>query len=130
LLDDGVDAYHPSAVRASMGAVFRLPVVSAAFAEFTAWASKHGYHVIGTSARGHTDYRAAERYPLPLVLLLGSERLGLTAAQIAACETVLRLPMQGRVSSLNLSVAAGVLLYAIHDVLDARGALPGSPATP
>ncbi|MBX7253027.1 MAG: hypothetical protein K1X50_13685, partial [Candidatus Promineofilum sp.] len=81
------------------------------------------YRLIGTSARGQADYRRVERYTLPLVLLLGSEREGLTAAQTAACDALLRLPMRGRATSLNLAVAAGVMLYAIHDSLDAQGRL-------
>jgi len=124
LLDGGVDALHPAAVRASMGAVFHRPVVAAAFADFLGWARAGGYRLIGTSARGQADYRRVERYTLPLVLLLGSEREGLTAAQTAACDALLRLPMRGRATSLNLAVAAGVMLYAIHDSLDAQGRLP------
>jgi TrmH family RNA methyltransferase len=123
LLDGGVDALHPAAVRASMGAVFHRPVVSASFADFLSWARAGGRQLIATSARGRGDFRAAE-YALPLVLLLGSEREGLSAGQIAASDALVRLPMRGRITSLNLAVAAGVLLYAIHDSLDARGLLP------
>jgi TrmH family RNA methyltransferase len=116
LLDSSVDPYHPTAVRASMGALFWHPVVMARFDEWAAWARGHGYHVIGSSAHGETDYRtvACER---PLVLLLGSEREGLSPEQMAVCERVIRLPMHGRVSSLNLAVAAGVLLYGILERL-------------
>ncbi len=123
LLDGGVDALHPAAVRASMGAVFHKPIVSAAFDDFLAWARAGGYRLIATSARGRGDYRAAGFAP-PLVLLLGSEREGLSAAQIAACDELVRLPMHGRITSLNLAVAAGVLLYAVHDGLAAAGLLP------
>lgn len=124
LLDGGVDALHPVAVRASMGAVFHRPVVAATFDAFLAWARPGGYRLVGTSARGRGDYRAVAGYRLPLVLLLGSEREGLSAAQIAACDDLLRLPMHGRATSLNLAVAAGVMLYAIHDSLDDQGLLP------
>ena len=123
LLDGGVDALHPAAVRAAMGALFHKPVVNAAFDEFVVWARAGGYRLIATSARGRSDYRAAGYAP-PLVLLLGSEREGLSAAQIAAADDLVRLPMHGRITSLNLAVAAGVLLYAIHDSLDAHGLLP------
>ena len=124
LLDGGVDALHPAAVRASMGAIFHRAVVSASFADFVEWARASGRQIVATSARGRGDYRAA-RYTLPLVLLLGSEREGLSAEQIAASDDLLRLPMRGRITSLNLAVAAGVLLYAIHDSLDSQGLLPG-----
>jgi TrmH family RNA methyltransferase len=124
LLDGGVDALHPAAVRASMGVVFHRPVVSASFDDFAAWARRRGYRLVATSARGRGDYRAPAGYALPLALLLGSEREGLSAAQIAAANDLVRLPMRGRVTSLNLAVAAGVLLYAIHDSLHAQGLLP------
>lgn len=110
LLDGGVDPYHPNAVRASMGALFTVPVVSASFAEFTHWAKKHNYNVIGTSAHAETDYRTADD-KRPLILLLGSEQKGLSPEQLAVCDQTVRLPMHGKVSSLNLAVAAGVMLY-------------------
>ncbi len=117
LLDGGVDPYHPTAVRASMGALFWHPVVNASFEEWARWTRRHGYHVHGTSAHGDVDYRAVGGYERPLILLLGSEREGLSPEQAAVCEQVIRLPMHGRVSSLNLAVAAGVLLYAVRDNL-------------
>jgi TrmH family RNA methyltransferase len=112
LLDGGVDAWHPHAVRAGMGAHFTKSIVPATFAEFAGWAKEHSYPIIGSSAKAELDYRKAQ-YALPGVLLLGSEREGLTAAQQAACTQVVRLPMRGKVTSLNLSVAAGVLIYEI-----------------
>jgi RNA methyltransferase, TrmH family len=111
LLDGGADPAHPNAVRASMGAQFWLPVVSASFDDFAAWAKGHGYHLFGTSAHGSLDYRSVTGYPRPCILLLGSEQKGLLPEQTAVCEQLIRLPMQGRVSSLNLAVAAGVMLY-------------------
>ncbi|MCI0521433.1 MAG: RNA methyltransferase [Chloroflexi bacterium] len=112
LLDSTLDAYHPAAVRASMGAIFWLPAARASFAEFTAWAQGHGYAMYGSSAHASQDARG-RRYPRPLILLLGSERQGLTPEQAAVCRHNLRLPMRGRATSLNLAVAAGVMLYAM-----------------
>jgi RNA methyltransferase, TrmH family len=113
LLNSGVDAYHPSAVRASMGSIFWYPIVSASFDEWVQWAGQHGYHIHGTSAHGSVDYRAVMAFERPLLLLMGSEREGLSAAQAAVCEQLVRLPMHGHVSSLNLAVATSVLLYAV-----------------
>lgn len=111
LLDSSVDAYHPTAVRASMGALFWHPVISTSFSNFAAWANGNGYHVYGSSAHGAIDYREMSGYEAPRILLLGSERQGLTPEQTFICECIVRLPMCGRVTSLNLAVAAGVLLY-------------------
>jgi TrmH family RNA methyltransferase len=113
LLDGGADPFHPNAVRASMGALFRAPVVSATFGEFVAWAKEGGCTVIGSSAHASLDYRAAD-YKRPLALLLGSEQKGLSPEQRGVCSQMIRLPMQGKVNSLNLAVAAGVLLYAMR----------------
>lgn len=111
LLDDSADPTHPGAVRASMGSLFWHPVVQVSFAEFALWSRQHGYHVYGTSAYGSEDYQSLERFERPMLLLLGSEREGLTPEQAAHCQHLLRLPMHGRVSSLNLAVAAGIMLY-------------------
>lgn len=115
LLDSSADPYHPSAVRASMGALFWRPVMQTTFAEFIRWAKGLGYTICGTSARGSLDFRSVKHYPSPLILLLGSEREGLSPEQRQACDLLLRLPMHGKATSLNLAVAAGVLLYAILD---------------
>ena len=112
LLDSTLDVYHPGVVRASMGALFWHPVIEASFAEFSSWASRYAYHVYGTSAHAKEDYRSVT-YPSPRILLLGSEREGLSQAQMAACELTVSLPMLGRVTSLNLGVAAGIMLYAM-----------------
>jgi TrmH family RNA methyltransferase len=112
LLEGGVDAYHPTAVRAGLGAHFWLPLAQTSFNEFASWAKDQGVQLCGSSARGGVDYREA-RYLRPLALVLGSEREGLSESQHAACQQLVSLPMQGRATSLNLAVAAGVLLYTI-----------------
>lgn len=113
LLDGGVDPYHAAAVRASMGALFWHPLVQTSFKAFALWAREAGYTIYGTSAHAALDYRQVRSYPRPLILLLGSERKGLTLEQTAECQVMLRLPMRGRVTSLNLAVAVGVMLYSM-----------------
>jgi len=112
LIDSSVDPYHPSSVRASMGAIFWYPIVTASFAEFVRWAKPHAYRIVGTSARGKVDYREAD-YARPLIVLMGSEREGLSQEQVSTCDQLVRIPMRGRVSSLNLSVATGIMLHEV-----------------
>ena len=114
LLDNSVDPSHPTAVRASMGSLFWHPVINASFDEFTSWVRRHDYGVYGTSARGDASYESIGEYERPLVLLMGSEREGLTPEQAAVCDALVRLPMRGQVSSLNLAVATGVMLYEMY----------------
>lgn len=110
LLDGGVELVHPTVVRASMGTLFWTPVVQASFDEFLTWARKVNCQLIGTSAKADVDYHTLVPQ-IPWVLVLGNEQKGLSREQTDACDVTLSLPMRGRVSSLNLSVAAGVLLY-------------------
>jgi TrmH family RNA methyltransferase len=121
LLDDPAnnqfcaDPYHPASVRASMGAIFWYPLVTTTFTDFVSWAHPQDYHIIGTSTHASMDYKTVKEFTFPLILLMGSERQGLTPAQSTACEVMLRMPMKGRVTSLNLSVATGVMLYSISN---------------
>ncbi len=110
LLDGGVELYHPTVVRASMGTLFWKSIIQTSFAEFIDWVRKGNYQLVGTSAKADVEYQTLVPQT-PWVLLLGNEQKGLSAAQTAACDVTVSLPMQGRVSSLNLAVAAGVLLY-------------------
>jgi TrmH family RNA methyltransferase len=111
LLDGGVDPYHPSSIRASMGTIFWKPFVQSSFEVFNDWRRKNGYNLIGSSAHAKEDFRAFRRGSQPTILLLGSEQKGLSQDQMMACDVNLSMPMKGRVSSLNLAVAAGILLY-------------------
>ena len=93
-----------------MGTIFWMPVIQLSFEDFVAWGRSKDLQLIGTSARGDIDYRTLAPQD-PWVLILGSEQKGLSAEQIKACDVAVSIPMRGRVSSLNLAVAAGVLLY-------------------
>ncbi len=106
------DPFDPAAVRASMGAIFSQQIARATWDELAAWSRAQRLTLVGSSDQGATDYRAIA-YPRPLALALGSERHGLSAAQLADCDLVARIPMRGRSDSLNLAVAAGVLMYEI-----------------
>jgi RNA methyltransferase, TrmH family len=108
------DPYDPVAVKASMGAVFDVPVAAAASAqEFLDWAASRQVTVAAASARGERSLWEAE-FPSPLALLLGSEGEGLPDPLLDRVGLHLRIPMVGTAESLNLAVAAGVLLYEVR----------------
>ncbi len=110
LIGGGVDPYHPTAVRASMGALFWKPVLQMSFDELLSQAHKLGWQLIGTSAHAETGYQDFSPKP-PWILVMGNEQKGLSERERAACEVVVSLPTRGKVSSLNLGVAAGILMY-------------------
>jgi RNA methyltransferase, TrmH family len=110
LLEGGVELYHPTVIRSSMGTLFWKPIVQTSFSEFVDWAHEKHYQLLGTSAHADADYQNLTPQT-PWALVLGNEQKGLMPEQVKACDVTVSLPMKGRVSSLNLSVAAGVLLY-------------------
>jgi RNA methyltransferase, TrmH family len=111
LVGPATDPFDPAAVKASMGALFTTPVAAAGtVAEFFAWAAGSGVAVVTTSAQAEVGLWDAE-YPRPLALLLGAEGVGLPPDVLAAGDLAVRIPMTGTVESLNLAVAAGLLLY-------------------
>lgn len=110
LLDGGVELYHPSVIRASMGTLFWKVVIQTSFHEFVEWSHEKDVQLIGTSAKADVDYYTLIP-KIPWAVVLGNEQKGLTKEQVTTCDVTVSIPMQGRVSSLNLSVAAGILLY-------------------
>ena len=113
LLDGGVELYHPTVVRSSMGTLFWKPVIQTSFDEFINWARNsrpEGVQLIGTSAHADVDYQTLVPR-MPWALVMGSEQKGLSQEETKECDVTVSLPMKGRVSSLNLAVATGVLLY-------------------
>jgi RNA methyltransferase, TrmH family len=121
LLDGGVELYHPTVIRSSMGTIFWKPIIQTSFNEFVTWARNGNYQLIGTSAHGDVAYQTLVPQ-VPWILVLGSEQKGLSTTQTNACDIAISLAMKGRVSSLNLAVAAGVLLY--HYCVGQVDALP------
>lgn len=113
LAGQSVDPYHPTAVKATMGSLFHLPIAQAEDIDgLLAWASARGISSVATSAHARRSFRAAA-YRYPLLVLLGSEGEGLPAAVIAAADQAVTIPISGSASSLNLAVAAGILLYEL-----------------
>lgn len=111
LIGDTVDPYAPAAVKASMGSLFAVDVVHTPGApEFFAWAAAHGVEVLATSGSADEDHWSAAYEP-PLAFLLGSEREGLPADLLDRASRQVRIPMVGTVDSLNIGVAASIMLY-------------------
>lgn len=108
---DSADPYSRPAVRSTTGSIFRLPPASAADLPAYLHALKgRGVRIVGSSASaGRTCPRATLRSPCAVVV--GNESVGLSAATAAACDEIVAIPMGGRAHSLNVTVAAGILLY-------------------
>jgi TrmH family RNA methyltransferase len=114
LIGTTCDPFGLEAVRATMGSIFAVPIYAATQAEAIALLGSWPGTSIGTALQTAIDYRDVAYKP-PSIIVNGAEQSGLSAELRAACSTLAKLPMIGRADSLNLSVAAGVMLYAALD---------------
>ncbi len=114
LLGQATDPHDPTALRASMGAIFAQRLVRTDPAELGTWAMRHHVAIVGTSDAATSDYTSI-RYQRPTLLLMGSEREGISPASQTLAGTMVRIPMVGRGDSLNLAVATAVMLYELFN---------------
>lgn len=99
------------AMKASAGALSHVPVAQVVnLARAMEQMKSAGCWLVGLDAKGESAYTAVD-YRSPLAIVVGHEGEGLRASTLKACDFRVRVPMQGRVSSLNVSVAAAVVLY-------------------
>jgi len=112
LIGECVDPFSVEAVRASMGALFTVPIVQADWAEFLTWLRAGPGQLVGLSLDTETDYRAAT-YQAPSFLLTGNEAQGMPADYAAACDLLVKIPMLGKADSLNAAVATAVMAYEV-----------------
>lgn len=115
LLDHSTDSYDPAAIKASMGAIFTIPIYKSSFEGLQNFLTLNpAMQTIGTSDKANQDCFEFD-YPEPLLLIMGSEREGLSQNYIDLCQNMISIPMEGQNDSLNLSVATGVMLYQIYN---------------
>ena len=105
------DPFSPKSLRGAMGSAFRLPIwCSPTFNEVIAWCKQKQIRTISADLEGTTDYGEVD-WSTASALVLGPEATGLNAAEIGMTDQSVSIPMLGEVESLNVSVAAGILLY-------------------
>jgi TrmH family RNA methyltransferase len=136
----GADVYDPECVRASTGSLFAVPTVRIHQRDvlerwLSGFASRFpGLRCVGADERG--EARVDEHdFRVPTLLLLGNETWGLSAAWRARCDALVRIPMQGAASSLNVACAGSILLYEVarqrlpHPrAMQPQANAPGDPA--
>lgn len=109
--DHGSAALNEDAVKASSGVLMRLPVCREANLKTVVNLAKQcGYQVVASTEKGAVHYREVD-FRQPTLLIMGNEETGISPELLKMCDVRAKLPMVGAVASLNVSVAAGVMLY-------------------
>lgn len=100
--------------KASTGAIEYIPVVRVTnIVQTMKELKERGLWFVGADMKGKEDYREA-KFDMPIGLVIGSEGKGMGRLVKDTCDFLVRLPMDGKVTSLNASVAAGLLLYEVY----------------
>lgn len=113
LIGQSCDPYSRECVRATMGSIFAVPLVKMTREAFLGWRAAWPGDVVGTHLDGDEDFRKV-RYRAPALLVMGSEGPGLSEPVARACTRLVKIPMAGRLDSLNLAVATALMLYQIR----------------
>lgn len=108
--DPLTDLYNPNLIRSSLGGIFTVPVAAASSEDTIAWLKKHGVRIFTAQLQDSewyydTDMRGGT------ALIMGTEATGLTDVWRKAADAHIKIPMLGRLDSLNVSVSAAILLF-------------------
>ena len=108
--DPLTDLYNPNLIRSSLGGLFTVPVAAASSEDTIAWLKKHGVRIFTAQLQDSewyydTDMRGGT------ALIMGTESTGLTDVWRKAADAHIKIPMLGRLDSLNVSVSAAILLF-------------------
>ncbi len=111
-----VDVYDPETISASTGSFFAVPFVRAeALKDLLPWFADlkqqlGRLQIVGSSEDASID-AADQDFRQPTILVVGNETWGMSAAHKAACDSIVKIPMGGSASSLNVACAASIFLY-------------------
>ena len=113
VMDNAVDVYNPKVVQASQGMLFHINVIKRPLKECIEELKTEGYQIIGTDVRGGTALHNAQAQP-KRALLIGNEGEGVADNLLQLCDLKVHIPMDGRCESLNVGVAAGIIMYGLQ----------------
>ncbi len=107
------DLYNPKVVRATMGALFRMPIQVGVEPAFLKECKEKDFFITATALRDSIPLAEREKRKKQ-VLIIGSEATGVSEEVLALSDQRVRIPMAGKVESLNAAVAAGIAMYAFR----------------
>ncbi len=111
--DHGSVSVNADAVKTSAGALHHLPVCrERSVLSAVRFLKDNGYKVVAVSEKADINYTQVD-YTVPVALVMGAEDVGISIEVLKQCDTFVSIPMFGKISSLNVSVASGVMMYEV-----------------
>lgn len=108
--DPLTDLYNPNLIRSSIGAIFTVPCVACSSDECIAFLKQQGITILTAQLQDSSLYYDIDMRR-PTAIVMGTESTGLTSQWRQAADAHIRIPMLGRLDSLNVSVSAAILLF-------------------
>jgi TrmH family RNA methyltransferase len=108
--DPRADLFGPNVIRASRGTVFAVPAVTVDSGEALEFLRRQGIRIAAAAPSGRISY-TKEDLRGPLAVAVGTEDRGLSDVWLQEADITLKIPMRGRINSLNVSVATALILY-------------------
>lgn len=110
ICDPLTDLYNPNLVRASIGAAFTVPTVACTSEECIAWLKENGIQILTAQLQDSSLYYDTDM-KRPTAIVMGTEATGLTTQWREAADRHIRIPMCGKLDSLNVSVSSAILMF-------------------
>lgn len=109
----GSVSVNADAIKTSAGALHHIPVCRERnIISAIRTLKDNGYQIVAASEKADINYTQAD-YTTPVALVMGAEDIGISQEALRQCDTFVSIPMFGHISSLNVSVAAGVMMYEV-----------------
>lgn len=111
--DRCTDIYNPNVVRASVGTLFTVPTVEADGEETLRWLKEQGVAILAATPQAKHEFTQVDLVR-PLAIAVGTEQLGLSERWMQQADLQVRIPMNGVADSLNVAMAATLLMYEVY----------------
>jgi RNA methyltransferase, TrmH family len=108
--DPRLDTYSPNAVRASRGTIFTVPVIETKSAQALVYLQRRGIRILAATPSAEAEYTGQDLRG-PLAVAVGTEDEGLSELWLQQADVKVRIPMLGKVNSLNVSIATALIIY-------------------
>lgn len=108
--DPRVDAYSPNVVRASRGTLFTVPVIETNSTQAVVFLQRNGIRVLAATPSAEDEYTRQD-LRVPLAIVVGTEAEGLSEFWLSQADMKVKIPMMGKVNSLNVSVSTALIVY-------------------
>ncbi|RZT00377.1 TrmH family RNA methyltransferase [Aquimarina brevivitae] len=110
IADPLTDIYNPNIIRSSVGCVFTNTIITETSENIITFLHKNKINIYGAALQASVDYHRID-YTQPSAIVVGTEATGLTDLWLKNTTKNIKIPMQGKIDSMNVSVAAGILVF-------------------